>query len=105
MTLLHCPLCLALAVLAVCRAASHLTLLSLLVEALAAEERWRTEHLGAMQIPTLILEGYRLSPLRAITAKKGSPLAPISPGSPWARVGSASRVGRGQPWAISTSAT
>ncbi|MEB3255163.1 MAG: hypothetical protein VKJ05_02115 [Synechococcaceae cyanobacterium] len=29
MTLLHCPLCLALAVLAVCRAASHLTLLGL----------------------------------------------------------------------------
>jgi hypothetical protein len=29
MTLLHCPLCLALAVLAVLRATSHLTLLSL----------------------------------------------------------------------------
>ena len=41
----------------------------------------------------------------AITAKKGSPLAPINPASPSARVGSLIRLGPGQPWALSTSAT
>ncbi len=43
--------------------------------------------------------------LLAITAKKGSPLAPTSPANPAARVVSAITVGGGQPWAINTSAT